>query len=147
MYLLINSFFPFVCCKQSLSREPHLIAGIPVLWKRVYHVFSSNNTHVFQGQGKQYPRFQGEPPFSPSIRVPCSFCYEITKLQFSIFSSVSFESRISLVLSRPAHPNFHSLFCRPLWVFVCFYVIFPIKNKKIDHLFNLATSVENYLRI
>ena len=70
MYLLINSFFPFVPWKRSLSGEPHLIAGIPMLWKRGYHVFSSNDTHILQGQVKRYTRFQGEPNFSPLIRVP-----------------------------------------------------------------------------
>ena len=65
MYLLINSFFPFVRWKLSLSREPHLLAGIPVSWKLGYHILSSNDTHVFQGQGKRYARFQGEPTFSP----------------------------------------------------------------------------------
>ena len=69
MYLLINIFFPFVHWKRSLSRDPHLIAGIPVSWKRGYHIFSSNCTHVFQGQGKWYPSFKGEPTFSPPIRV------------------------------------------------------------------------------
>ena len=69
MYLLINSFFPFVRWKRSLSREPHLIAGILVSWKYGYHVFSSNYTHVSQGQGKRYPSFHGEPTFSPPIRV------------------------------------------------------------------------------
>ena len=69
MYLLINSFFPFVCWKQSLSREPHLLAGISVSLKRGYYVFSSNDTQVFQGRGKRYPSFQGEPTFSPPIRV------------------------------------------------------------------------------
>ena len=69
MYLLINSFFPFVRWKWSLSREPHLLAGIPVSWKRGYHIFSSNDTYSFQGQGKRCPRFQGKPTFSPPIRV------------------------------------------------------------------------------
>ena len=69
MYLLINSFFPFVCWKRSLSREPHLIAGMHVSWKRGYHIFSSNDTHVFQVQGIRYPIFQGKPTFSPPIRV------------------------------------------------------------------------------
>ena len=69
MYLLINSFFPFVRWKQYLSKELHLIAGILVSWKRGYHVFRSNYTHVFQGQGKWYPRFHGETTFSPPIRV------------------------------------------------------------------------------
>ena len=52
-----------------------------------------------------------------------------------------------LVLSRPDHPNCHGLFFRPLLGSVCFYVIFSKKNKKIDPLFNLATSLENFLGI
>ena len=47
-------------------------------------------------------------------------------------------SNITLVLYRPAHPNFHGLFldpCRNWYVSTWF----SKKNKKIDPLFNLAT--------
>ena len=55
--------------------------------------------------------------------------------------------RATLVLSGPGHPNSRGLFldpCRPRYVSTGF---FCQKIKKIDHLFNLPTSLENLLGI
>ena len=40
-------------------------------------------------------------------------------------------------------PNLSQPIFRPLQGLVCFYMIFWSKNKKIDHIFNLPTSLEN----
>ena len=71
-----------------------------------------------------------------------------SKRMDSVYSNhVNALHETSIVLSRPTHLNWHGSIFRPLCGLVCFYAIFAKKNKKIDPLFNWATSLENKLGI
>ena len=57
------------------------------------------------------------------------------------------EPEIHIVLSGPAHPNQQGLFLDPSRPWYVYILFFCEKIKKIDHLFNPPTSLENILGI
>ena len=84
--------------------------------------------------------------FKRSFQVGLIF-NRILKLFKTLYSKRSLK-RAHLLLSGPAHKNRAGSILRPMYSPVCVYRIFYVKKiKKIDHLFNLPTSLENILII